>query len=56
MEGMDCASCALTIENHLKSQSAVKDVNVNFRKNDQANRSAEDIYNILTIKYNQVII
>ncbi|OPA78788.1 ATPase [Paenibacillus selenitireducens] len=30
IEGMDCSSCALTIENHLKSQSAVKHVSVNF--------------------------
>lgn len=30
IEGMDCSSCALTIENHLKSQSSVKQVSVNF--------------------------
>ncbi|MCA4756934.1 cadmium-translocating P-type ATPase [Mycolicibacterium fortuitum] len=30
IEGMDCSSCALTIENHLKSHTAVKSVNVNF--------------------------
>jgi Cd2+/Zn2+-exporting ATPase len=30
IEGMDCSSCALTIENHLKDQSFVRSVNVNF--------------------------
>ncbi|RAP76945.1 cadmium-translocating P-type ATPase [Paenibacillus montanisoli] len=30
IEGMDCVSCALTIENHLKSQPSVKHVSVNF--------------------------
>ncbi|MCM3626142.1 cadmium-translocating P-type ATPase [Paenibacillus glycanilyticus] len=30
IHGMDCGSCALTIENHLKSQPAVKQVSVNF--------------------------
>lgn len=30
IQGMDCSSCALTIENHLKSVPFVKRVNVNF--------------------------
>lgn len=30
IEGMDCSSCALTIENHLKDQTAVRSVSVNF--------------------------
>ncbi|NOU73433.1 cadmium-translocating P-type ATPase [Paenibacillus sp. LMG 31458] len=30
IEGMDCSSCALTIENHLKKIPSVKSVNVNF--------------------------
>ncbi|WP_027093258.1 heavy metal translocating P-type ATPase [Cohnella thermotolerans] len=30
IEGMDCSSCALTIENHLKSLPSVKSVSVNF--------------------------
>lgn len=30
IQGMDCSSCALTIENHLKSVPFVKSVNVNF--------------------------
>ncbi|MGG4384316.1 heavy metal translocating P-type ATPase [Priestia megaterium] len=30
IEGMDCAACANTIVNHLKTVSAVKDVRVNF--------------------------
>lgn len=30
VEGMDCSSCALTIENHFKNQAAVKHVSVNF--------------------------
>ncbi|UVI28435.1 heavy metal translocating P-type ATPase [Paenibacillus spongiae] len=30
IEGMDCGTCALTIENHLKTHSAVKQVNVHF--------------------------
>lgn len=30
IHGMDCSSCALTIENHLKNVAFVKSVNVNF--------------------------
>lgn len=30
MEGMDCSSCALTIENHFKNLAVVKHVSVNF--------------------------
>jgi Cd2+/Zn2+-exporting ATPase len=30
IEGMDCSSCALTIENHLKKHPAVNQVEVNF--------------------------
>ncbi|WP_414858885.1 heavy metal translocating P-type ATPase [Paenibacillus sp. Soil787] len=30
IEGMDCSSCALTIENHLKKIPSVKSVSVNF--------------------------
>ncbi|MBO7743128.1 cadmium-translocating P-type ATPase [Paenibacillus sp. MWE-103] len=30
IEGMDCSSCALTIENHLKMNTAVKQVSVHF--------------------------
>ncbi len=30
VEGMDCSSCALTIENHLKNLPAVKSASVNF--------------------------
>ncbi|NHN33661.1 heavy metal translocating P-type ATPase [Paenibacillus agricola] len=30
VHGMDCSSCALTIENHLKAQPFVRSVNVNF--------------------------
>lgn len=30
IQGMDCSSCALTIENHLKNVPFVKSVNVNF--------------------------
>ncbi|MCY9667398.1 cadmium-translocating P-type ATPase [Paenibacillus alginolyticus] len=30
IEGMDCGSCALTIENHFKNHAAVKNVSVNF--------------------------
>ncbi|MFB6367299.1 heavy metal translocating P-type ATPase [Paenibacillus elgii] len=30
IEGMDCSSCALTIENHFKNHVAVKQVRVNF--------------------------
>jgi Zn2+/Cd2+-exporting ATPase len=30
IEGMDCSSCALTIENHLKQHHKVKSVSVNF--------------------------
>lgn len=30
IEGMDCSSCALTIENHLKQHPSVKSVSVNF--------------------------
>ncbi|MGG0937127.1 heavy metal translocating P-type ATPase [Brevibacillus centrosporus] len=30
IEGMDCSSCALTLEKHMKSNAAVKEVNVNF--------------------------
>ncbi|WP_442951192.1 heavy metal translocating P-type ATPase [Paenibacillus sp. 481] len=30
IEGMDCSSCALTLENHLKSQPAVTSIKVNF--------------------------
>ncbi len=30
VHGMDCSSCALTIENHLKDSPSVKNVSVNF--------------------------
>jgi copper chaperone CopZ len=30
IEGMDCSSCTLTIENHLKDIPSVKNVSVNF--------------------------
>jgi Zn2+/Cd2+-exporting ATPase len=30
IEGMDCSSCAISIEKHLKANPAVKEVNVNF--------------------------
>jgi Cd2+/Zn2+-exporting ATPase len=30
IEGMDCGSCALTIENHFKNNAVVKNVSVNF--------------------------
>ncbi len=30
IEGMDCSSCALTLENHLKQHPSVKSVRVNF--------------------------
>lgn len=30
IEGMDCSSCALTIENHLKDQPSIKSIQVNF--------------------------
>ncbi|QSB48721.1 heavy metal translocating P-type ATPase [Parageobacillus toebii] len=30
IEGMDCSSCALTLENHLKQHPSVKSVSVNF--------------------------
>ncbi|RIX46574.1 cadmium-translocating P-type ATPase [Paenibacillus nanensis] len=46
IEGMDCSSCALTIENHLKGQDAVKSVKVNFstgRMTIEHDNSVEDI-------------
>jgi Cd2+/Zn2+-exporting ATPase len=30
IEGMDCSTCALTIENHMKNLPTVKSVSVNF--------------------------
>ncbi|WP_412915862.1 heavy metal translocating P-type ATPase [Brevibacillus sp. 179-C 1.1 NHS] len=30
IEGMDCGSCAITLEKHMKANPAVKEVNVNF--------------------------
>ncbi|WP_028610883.1 heavy metal translocating P-type ATPase [Paenibacillus harenae] len=46
IEGMDCSSCALTIENHLKDQAAVRNVNVNFstgRMTIEHDNSVDDI-------------
>ncbi|MGO4374705.1 cation transporter, partial [Paenibacillus sp. MCAF20] len=30
IQGMDCSSCALTLENHLRQNPSVKNVSVNF--------------------------
>lgn len=46
IEGMDCSSCALTIEKHLKDQEAVRSVSVNFstgRMTIEHDNSVDDI-------------
>ncbi|WP_257448230.1 heavy metal translocating P-type ATPase [Paenibacillus soyae] len=46
IEGMDCSSCAKTLENHLKGQKAVRSVNVNFstgKMSIEHDNSIEDI-------------
>lgn len=46
IEGMDCSSCALTIENHFKNKEAIKQVSVNFstgKMTIEHDNSVEDI-------------
>ncbi|TYP72379.1 heavy metal translocating P-type ATPase [Paenibacillus methanolicus] len=46
IEGMDCGSCAMTIENHLKSHAVVKQVSVHFaagKMTIEHDNSVEDI-------------
>ncbi|WP_441942017.1 heavy metal translocating P-type ATPase [Paenibacillus sp. 2TAB23] len=48
IEGMDCSSCALTLENHLKSHADVKSVNVHFATGKMTidhNNSVDEIIN-----------
>lgn len=47
IEGMDCGSCALTIENHFKNNSDIKNVSVNFSTGKMVIEHGSSVENII---------